>query len=140
MQNPAAGRPAAQPREGEGERERGRGRGRGRESSKAAADTAWKRACICAPTNHAGSFRCHLHQAKIMSCNTAHERGEWPELQFQDLIIGRRRNHQRLFDSGFAARVDGKQLGLAQSVLHNSSAAVAISPTTFFLLQLSLFR
>ncbi|EXC14792.1 hypothetical protein L484_009446 [Morus notabilis] len=37
--------------------------------------TSSKKACICAPTNHTGSFRCHLHRTKnIMSCTSQQDR------------------------------------------------------------------
>ncbi|GMN50208.1 hypothetical protein TIFTF001_019368 [Ficus carica] len=52
-----------------------------------AADTTSKRACICAPTNHAGSFRCHLHRAKIMSCNTAPDIRERSGESFSSKIV-----------------------------------------------------
>ncbi|XP_024024222.1 uncharacterized protein LOC21398926 [Morus notabilis] len=45
----------------------------------AAADhiTSSKKACICAPTNHAGSFRCHLHRTKnIVSCTLQQDRDD----------------------------------------------------------------
>lgn len=35
-----------------------------------------KKTCICAPTNHAGSFRCHLHR---MSSSAAQKSSTWVE-------------------------------------------------------------
>ncbi|XP_062079093.1 uncharacterized protein LOC133783446 [Humulus lupulus] len=38
------------------------------EVSGSTSSMATAKACICSPTSHAGSFRCHLHRASVSSC------------------------------------------------------------------------